>query len=84
MYVKEIYYFIITSVFKKSVTQIAKQTTYAVKLQNDLHEQEEELTGVCIIMFLGAMYYKQQSHTALENGGHLQQHLSKESFVSDI
>lgn len=34
-------------------------------------------------MFLGAMYYKLQSHTALEHGGHLQD-LSKESFVSDI
>jgi len=29
---------LISSQFKKSVTQIAKQTTYAVKLQNDLHE----------------------------------------------
>lgn len=30
------------------------------------------------------MYYKLQSRTALEYGGHLQQDLSKESFVSDI
>jgi len=35
-------------------------------------------------MFLGAMYYKLESHTALEHGGNLQQDLSKESFVSDI